>query len=77
MSTNLAQQDANLTILNASSRPTLLPGHARRMAPFFEKPRLIDDRDPVRVPRVRDHLHGSTLPEKDRDSTMITDDLQL
>src|SRR5215468_60285 len=66
--TRIAQKDSNLTILNAPSRPTILPGHARRLAPFFEKPCLIDDCDPVRVPQRLEYIsaqivaHGISIP---------------
>lgn len=52
LATGIGQKHPHLAILNPPCRTTILPRHARRMLPFFEKSGLINDQDGLRLSQV-------------------------
>ena len=60
--TSVGEKHSDLAVLNAAGRPTILSGYPHRMAPLFEKPGLVDDHDPVRVPQMLDAIRPQIVP---------------
>ena len=52
LATGIGQRHPDLAVLNPSCCTTILPRHARRMRPFFEKPGFINDQDRLQLPQV-------------------------
>ena len=51
----LSGQDAHLTVLHLPQRPTIVPGHARRVLALFDQPRCIAPQDAIGLPALGCH----------------------
>jgi hypothetical protein len=52
----ITQKAADLAVLNASSRATILPGDARRLAAFFEKTGFVNHQQGLRVVQMLEDI---------------------
>jgi hypothetical protein len=66
----IGQKDADLTVFNASCRPTVLALHPDRLLPLFEKAGFINDQHPIGIGKQLSHIgleliaHLVALPDR-------------
>src|SRR6476659_8509230 len=59
----IRQEHANLAILDPSRRAGILAGNTHRVRALLHEPRLVDNQNPVLVPKRLDHVGAHAIPQ--------------
>jgi hypothetical protein len=64
--TAIAEEHADLAILDAPCRPTVLAGHPTRVRALLQEPRLVHGQDAIRIAQVLHHVAAEIIAHRVR-----------